>query len=796
MLKKQLFSLFVCIFLVVSMFSVFVIDVQAPTGNGIVEVDVPVRGTFLRAINDWPYRGHGDYVYDENLELRVGVSTNYHIDNPAIVDLRANGFDEGDQIIISHNSSIYFCGTNNPSDPKNTPCGVQRNDDLYWGGLVGLFSTTSDLRNIDQLHRVSGAVDSGKPDFKTPPTKWPDSLQEISDKLKAKNINWYTGPMDTDIPEDFLISPSSGIYLKVPRNARFLFLSCIDDLYRDNLGEIKVTIEKDSDGDGLPDSWEQNGIDIDGDGTVDLDLPMLGADWEHKDIFVEIDYMTTHMPNQMALDDVIDAFANSQVRNPDNVNGINLHVIVDEEIPYKEVLSGWDEFYTLKSTYFGLANERLDSKNVEAKKLAFRYALYVHKIWIKPPDYNVPGIAEGLICDDFILAFGAFSNALGTRKNQAAVFMHELGHTLGLAHGGGESTNYKPNYLSIMNYRFQFDYYLPERPLDYSRQALRAIDENDLDERVGIGAATTTAWWGYWAVPPTFYISAGAIPIDWNNDGNLTAGIMLDLTDNPNTPNEVFKVLNGYDDWSNLVYRFRGASLFLRSATVDDYIVELTNEEIEQMIEDAKNIIEVPTPASYGSSVQTTFGIKEGDWMEWSISYVGNPPDDFAQKIRIEVKDVQEDEITLSWERELLNGEFISNTETYATADGVHDLFIIGANLEVGDMFYHEQFGGVFIGGIEDYTYFAGEGRTVIWSMFSEGNFHWDKTTGVLTQYDGNYSPTLEAKWLLTKTSLWGSGAGLYLTLVVGLVVTVAAILLIVLLFIRRKKKNEQETPT
>ena len=46
-LKRQLFSLFVCMFLVVSMFSILVIDVQAPTGDRIVEVDVPVRGTFL-----------------------------------------------------------------------------------------------------------------------------------------------------------------------------------------------------------------------------------------------------------------------------------------------------------------------------------------------------------------------------------------------------------------------------------------------------------------------------------------------------------------------------------------------------------------------------------------------------------------------------------------------------------------------------------------------------------------------------------------------------------------------------
>ena len=33
--------------------------------------------------------------------------------------------------------------------------------------------------------------------------------------------------------------------------------------------------------------------------------------------------------------------------------------------------------------------------------------------------------------------------------------MHELGHNLGLRHGGDDLPNFKPNYLSVMNYSFQ-----------------------------------------------------------------------------------------------------------------------------------------------------------------------------------------------------------------------------------------------------------------------------------------------------------------------------------------------------
>ena len=56
--------------------------------------------------------------------------------------------------------------------------------------------------------------------------------------------------------------------------------------------------------------------------------------------------------------------------------------------------------------------------------------------------------------------------------------MHELGHNLGLRHGGGDDVNYKPNYLSIMNYAFQFAGLRQDEPprFDYSRFAI-ALDE-------------------------------------------------------------------------------------------------------------------------------------------------------------------------------------------------------------------------------------------------------------------------------------------------------------------------------
>ena len=801
-LKGQLFSLAICFLLFTVLFSVSINSVKSAAGDGIVEVDLNVRGTFLRAMDDWPYFGPGEYQYDENLELQVGTHTDFRVEEPTIIDLQAEGFNEGDKIYISWLGGFYPDGAWKPSNPGSVGYGLLERGKISHGGLLGLFSTSSQLLDIDQLNRVPGAIEYGSKDYQTPDTWWKDGRPELSEKLRLKGIDWYDSSMKTDIPEDFRINPHHGMKLDIPRNARFLFLSLIDPYYRDNYegpDGLIVTIEKDTDEDGIPDNWEINGIDSDKDGTIDLDLPGLGADWEHKDIFVEVDYMNTYRPNQFALDSVIDAFDNAPVTNPDMANGINLHVVVDEEIPYKEVISGFGEFSTLKSNYFGTQDERLDQKTVEAKKKVFRYCLSVDKIWFNPPSYTVPGVAEGIASDDFIVAFGALSNYLNTVKIQAALFMHELGHCLGLDHGGGDEVNYKPNYLSIMNYKFELEDYLPGRPLDYSRKELPPLNEKDLNERVGIGEAVKTVWWMVHGWDESFtdgwYTNAGAIEIDWNLDGNITSGVLMNINSYPSETIPDWTTLTGYDDWQNLVYRFRGTSLYIRSATPEDYHIELTNEQIEQRIDEAKNIIEVPTPESYMPiNENVNVGVKQGDWMEYSVSYDGNPSDDRTNWFRVEIEKVEETNITAHFEFERINGEKYSFSETYDLKVGFHDTIIISSGLDLDDQFYHDQFGSINLEYIEDYGY-ADEERTVVAANFSNTTTHWDKTTGILTQLDWKQTPDLTVHWLIEKTSLWGQ-PGIDMILIVGLGFAIVIVLLIVLLFFRRKKKkseNEQK---
>ena len=107
----------------------------------------------------------------------------------------------------------------------------------------------------------------------------------------------------------------------------------------------------DTDGDGIPDIWETNGIDIDKDGKPELDLPAMGANPQRKDVFVEIDWMNAdpactksrllctvddrrnETPTPEAIKQVVDAFASAPVSNPNGSTGITLHVDYGPESP-------------------------------------------------------------------------------------------------------------------------------------------------------------------------------------------------------------------------------------------------------------------------------------------------------------------------------------------------------------------------------------------------------------------------------------------------------------------------------
>jgi hypothetical protein len=347
----------------------------------------------------------------------------------------------------------------------------------------------------------------------------------------------------------------------------------------------------DIDGDMIPTEWEKNGIDINNDNIVDLDLKKLGAKYDHKDLFLEIDYMEFHKPVASVIDNVVLSFANSPVCNPDDTSGINLHIDLDEEItPHKDTLNmtnpeaetleqytHFTDFYKIKNSHFGNINEQSDpnSKNIlEAKGKIYHYGLFIHANKDEP---TLLGIAKNIPAIDFIVSLGASgpqnsnNHITGTASEQASTLMHEFGHTIGLGHGGSDfAINNKPNYIGVMNY-LMTNAVVANSKLDYSRCALDSLDETGLNEPNGIRGITNncpdglnTAFfekcsfhpkYGWYGIAPQMVTTGNAV--DWGSPEQGIDNIkkQKNINCDGNRFTQVYtKEMKGFDDWTNIKY--------------------------------------------------------------------------------------------------------------------------------------------------------------------------------------------------------------------------------------------------
>src|SRR5262249_24801348 len=117
----------------------------------------------------------------------------------------------------------------------------------------------------------------------------------------------------------------------------------------------------------------------------------------------------------------------------------------------------WTKFGELKSVHFGTRSERAAAGWPVVRRARERFMRYcVFGDFIQGARLSGQGELGG---NDILFGFNhpdliatiARTN-IAAKQYHAHFTMHELGHTLGLAHGGDECRNFKPQYHSIMNY--------------------------------------------------------------------------------------------------------------------------------------------------------------------------------------------------------------------------------------------------------------------------------------------------------------------------------------------------------
>lgn len=378
----------------------------------------------------------------------------------------------------------------------------------------------------------------------------------------------------------------------------------------------------DSDSDGLTDDYELNvshtdphNVDTDGDGFSDgqeildngvagVSLKALGADPKVRDIFMELDYMAqpAGITNNLydstssayslrlrkaALDRVTAVFdayvppaggfpikihfdAGHLFNSGGGISLANYDLGGGNEIPFERCLSlGRDGAHTVANCadLYEIKQQNFDS----ARRYIFHYFIIG---WSQQSNGSSgsSGLAE-LFGNDGIITIGSWGYNSGLETAvvnfQASTILHELGHNLGLQHGGDESRNYKPNYVSSMNYTYQLQgldldgngdiFYrqftgspspLQTHPLrgnadidmnstnfvlDYSHGTHLTLNEQSLNETIG--------W--------------NNVAIDFSFDSAKT-GTAVQANIQPATYNSSnTDVLHDYDDWTNLDLKFQ-----------------------------------------------------------------------------------------------------------------------------------------------------------------------------------------------------------------------------------------------
>ncbi|WP_051534665.1 lamin tail domain-containing protein [Deefgea rivuli] len=415
-----------------------------------------------------------------------------------------------------------------------------------------------------------------------------DFVRFGSDSTQPKTLAAWSGSNAPALPATYgssLVRPVANISNDSNSAIDFQVVSFITPAGPNDIAANAV----DADNDGIPDSAEVLGGRFAG-----LDLYAMGARAGIKDIFIELDYMSSVdegvKPRPEALKKVVDAFARKNIAvhfdTGSNIAGYNLGN-TQSVLPFNACLdlgtpkAGCADVYVLKAKYFDLRRQPI-----------FHYAVAGYEAGSGGAGIAGRGEIAG---NDFNITLGnsKLTAANTADKNflinqQASTLMHELGHNLGLHHGGFEANNYKPNYISIMNYLYNTGippnvtgmnagqrWYINNGMknlytcsaaveanmcsdsfiIDFSDGSSSDLDETSLLESNLLGRGSST----------------GAY-IDWNGDRLLTG---MSVSVNIDAPDNFSKtVLKDYNDWQNINLAFSRQVNGARSLRVNHSTVQ------------------------------------------------------------------------------------------------------------------------------------------------------------------------------------------------------------------------------
>ena len=375
-------------------------------------------------------------------------------------------------------------------------------------------------------------------------------------------------------------------------------------------GANDITCNTDADNDGIPDCSEVAGSTFAG-----LPLYDWGARTGQRDIFIEVDYMDATdggnqtadegiIPQKDALQMVVDSFAAQGIAIHFDVG--NLHDNASGLDPADFDLGGGEEVPFFDGVTFDPADARANLYDYKRDYMEYsRIQVFHYLLFANSQELDGSSGSSGLAeinANDLIVSLGNWNlsttDANETNKlinYQASTLMHELGHNLGLLHGGNENDNYKPNYFSIMNYLYQLSglstigtdegdrvyassnfhsgsstcysglsnsRYTNTFKMDYSHGNAGSFNFAAINETLGLG-------------------QIGSNNVDFDCDGNDTETSVT----MPDANGDLSGTITDFDDWSNINLLFQRSFSGSNTGSFSTYSTSNTPDESELIIE-------------------------------------------------------------------------------------------------------------------------------------------------------------------------------------------------------------------